>query len=138
MICLSVFLDGLSTTSPTLLFCLYCLATNHRVQEKLYNEIVDVVGNDPATQITTKHIAKLSYLKAFVKETFRWVKYEYFWLPKYQNSMNIKNQYWFELTLRLFYIMIYTILKGCGQMARRSRVTRIMTWFYRAFTSLQV
>ena len=52
---------------------------------------MDVVGNDPATQITTKHIAKLSYLKAFVKETFRWVKNEYFWLPKYQSSMKIKS-----------------------------------------------
>ena len=32
IICLSAWLDGLSTTSPTTLFCLYCLATDHRIQ----------------------------------------------------------------------------------------------------------
>ena len=71
VICLSVFLDGLSTTSPSLLFILYSLATNNRVQEKVYKEVTKVVGMDPNTSITPQHIAKMTYLKAFVKETFR-------------------------------------------------------------------
>ena len=71
VICLSAFLDGLSTTSPTLLFNLYCLATEQRVQEKLYGEILNVLGDDPDVPITSQHIAKMPYLKAFVKETFR-------------------------------------------------------------------
>ena len=75
VICLSAFLDGLSTTSPSLLFCLYCLAIDQRVQDKFSAEIVKVVGNDPETPITSQHIAKMPYLKAFVKETFRYQYY---------------------------------------------------------------
>lgn len=71
VICLSVFLDGLSTTSPSLLFCLYCMANNPRAQEKVYAEILNVVGDNPNIPITTRHIARLPYLKAFIKETFR-------------------------------------------------------------------
>lgn len=71
VLCLSVFLDGLSTTSPTLLFCLYCLATNHRVQESIFAEITKIIGRDPETPIAVMHINKMPYLKAFVKETMR-------------------------------------------------------------------
>ena len=69
---LSLLLDGLGTTTPTTLFCLYALAIDQRVQQAVYNEIVDVVGKDPELPVTTDHINKMSYLKAFVKETFRY------------------------------------------------------------------
>ena len=42
VICLSALLDGLSTTTPSVLFCLYCLSVNSRVQEKVFREIVEV------------------------------------------------------------------------------------------------
>jgi hypothetical protein len=41
------------------------------LQEKVYAEIVKVVGKDPATPVTVDHINELKYLKAYVKETFR-------------------------------------------------------------------
>ena len=54
------------------LFCLYCLAIDPRIQEKVYQEIVSVMGcDDPGTPVQAEHINKLTYLKAFVKETFR-------------------------------------------------------------------
>nr|AKH03532.1 cytochrome P450 44D2 [Paracyclopina nana] len=70
-ICLSALLDGLSTTTPTVLFCLYCLSTEQRVQAKVYEEIAQVIGDNPDLPILPEHIGKLTYLKAFVKETFR-------------------------------------------------------------------
>jgi len=69
-LCLSMFTDGLSTTTPTLLFNLYCLATWPEVQKKVSREVNDVLP-PPGEQVKAEHIAKLPYLKAFVKETFR-------------------------------------------------------------------
>lgn len=71
VICLSVLTDGLSTTTPSTLFCLYTLATDDRVQDKVYKEILDVIGSDENAPITIDHINKMPYLKAFVKETLR-------------------------------------------------------------------
>ena len=68
IICLSIFLDGLSTTTPTALFALYSLAVNQRVQEKLYEEVKTIVGDKP---INPNDISKMQYLKAFLKEAFR-------------------------------------------------------------------
>merc|ERR1712142_186185 len=70
IICLSVFLDGLSTTTPTALFCLYSLAVNPRVQEQLYREAIAVTGGRHG-QVLPQHIGKMPYLKAFLKEVFR-------------------------------------------------------------------
>lgn len=69
VICLSTVLDGLSTTTPTLLFLLYSLATNPRVQQKLHREVASVLNQDPA--VTAEHIEKMPYLKAVVRENFR-------------------------------------------------------------------
>ncbi|KAL5015473.1 hypothetical protein ScPMuIL_009743 [Solemya velum] len=69
IITLSLFGDGLNTTSPTLLWNLYCLAKNQDVQQKVHEEVCQVIPeNQP---ITAEMINKLVYLKAFVKETFR-------------------------------------------------------------------
>ena len=70
VICLSLFSDGLSTTTPTLLFNLHCLAAWTEVQEKVFAEVKEYfpAQDQPIDQNT---LAKMQYLKAFVKETFR-------------------------------------------------------------------
>ncbi|XP_071520796.1 probable cytochrome P450 CYP44 isoform X2 [Panulirus ornatus] len=68
-ITLSLLTDGLSTTAPTFLGNLHCLALNPGIQEQLYQEIKTHV--DPDAPITVHIIDKLHYLKACVKEVFR-------------------------------------------------------------------
>ena len=70
IICLSLFADGLSTTTPTVLFNLYSLATNPDVQSKVFKEVSEVVKGDD-TDVTQEHINQMPFLKAFVRETFR-------------------------------------------------------------------
>jgi len=71
VICLSLFTDGLSTTTPTLLFNLFALAniSNKSIQEKLFEEVqANLPLDKPATP---EALVNLPYLKAFVKENFR-------------------------------------------------------------------
>ena len=70
MICLSLFSDGLSTTTPTMMFNLHCLAAWPEIQDKVYKEVADNFPpfDEPLTQSV---LSKMQYLKAFVKETFR-------------------------------------------------------------------
>ena len=70
VICLSLFSDGLSTTTPTLLFNLHSLAAWPEVQEKVFQEVN--THFPPVDQpLTTETLSSVPYLKAFVKETFR-------------------------------------------------------------------
>ena len=48
---------------------MYNLGRNPHVQEKLYQEIESVVGKEE--DVTSQSLAKLSYLKACVKESMR-------------------------------------------------------------------
>ena len=70
VICLSLFSDGLSTTTPTMMFNLHCLAAWPQIQEKVHQEVMEHFPpvDQPVSQNT---LSKMQYLKAFVKETFR-------------------------------------------------------------------
>lgn len=60
---------GVDTTANTTLWMLYNLGRNPHVQDKLYQEVESVVGKD--ADVTSQSLAKLSYLKACLKETMR-------------------------------------------------------------------
>ncbi|XP_059470786.1 probable cytochrome P450 CYP44 [Neocloeon triangulifer] len=69
IITLSLFGDGLSTTTPFLLNCLRSLADNPEVQEKLRAEIKEAVREDGS--LKPEIFNNLPYLRAFIKEAFR-------------------------------------------------------------------
>ena len=58
-------------TSYTTLWALYHLARNQEIQQILYQEIFGILGKDG--DVTAGSLAKLSYLKACVKESARQV-----------------------------------------------------------------
>lgn len=70
IITLSLFNDGLKTTSPTTVGQVYCLAINPDKQEKLYEEIKKVAPNKDEP-VTDEMLRRLPYLKACIKEGFR-------------------------------------------------------------------
>ncbi|XP_063441953.1 cytochrome P450 10-like [Mytilus trossulus] len=64
-----LLVSATETTTTSSLWILYSLAKNHEVQEKLYQEINNLLPNKEP--ITPEILSQLSYLKAVVKETFR-------------------------------------------------------------------
>lgn len=55
-----------------MLWTMYCLAKNPEIQDKLYNETQTVLGENG--EITAENISKLTYVKAVLKEAFRFVR----------------------------------------------------------------
>lgn len=66
---IGMFRAGVETTTSGLLWLLYDLANNSKVQDKVYEEVVSLIG--PNGDFTSESFAKLHYLKACVKETMR-------------------------------------------------------------------
>ena len=56
-------------TANTVLWWLYNLARFPHLQEKLYQEVKSVVGKHG--DVTPRHLTKLPYLKAYLKESMR-------------------------------------------------------------------
>ena len=85
-------LAGYETTASTLSFCLYELATNPVVQQRLYEEIQisAKTANDP-TLGYTKVLEKLEYLDAVLSETLR--KYPPAWILSREIDKNNNKPY---------------------------------------------
>uniref|UniRef100_A0A915EST6 Cytochrome P450 n=1 Tax=Ditylenchus dipsaci TaxID=166011 RepID=A0A915EST6_9BILA len=64
-----IFLAGYDTTNAVILFALYMLALHPEIQQKLKDEIDDVVGDDE--DITYDHMHRLTYLNQIIQETSR-------------------------------------------------------------------
>ncbi|XP_050215309.1 cytochrome P450 77A4-like [Mercurialis annua] len=68
-LCSEVVSAGTDTSATTIEWALLHLVTNQEIQEKLYQEIVGVVGKNGVVQ--EEDVEKMHYLAAIVKETFR-------------------------------------------------------------------
>ena len=64
-----LFLAALDTTSATLTFCVFYLLKYPDIQEKLRDEIVEVMGDDE--EVTFDHIQSLKYMDKVIYETLR-------------------------------------------------------------------
>ncbi|XP_058452019.1 cytochrome P450 4d1-like [Malaya genurostris] len=63
--------EGHDTTTSAVSFTLYNLAKYPAVQQKVYDEVISVIGEDPAKQIELSHLQDLNYLEMSIKETLR-------------------------------------------------------------------
>uniref|UniRef100_A0A8R1DRN0 CYtochrome P450 family n=1 Tax=Caenorhabditis japonica TaxID=281687 RepID=A0A8R1DRN0_CAEJA len=61
-----------TTTSSTSWAC-WNLAHHPKIQEKVYEEMVEVYGEDPSTDVTIEDLGKLNYLDRVLKESKRLV-----------------------------------------------------------------
>jgi len=67
--CLTFIVAGSETSSNTLSFSLYCLALFPEIQEKLYNEIKNAIGE--GKELSVDNISNIEYLEWFLNEVLR-------------------------------------------------------------------
>ncbi|KAG4072640.1 hypothetical protein HA402_004729 [Bradysia odoriphaga] len=65
------FIAGFETSSSTLSFCIFELARNHQIQQKVQEEIDTVLAEDDSTDFTYESIHKLKYLECCIDEALR-------------------------------------------------------------------
>ncbi|XP_050576414.1 probable cytochrome P450 301a1, mitochondrial [Bombus affinis] len=70
ILALDLILVGIDTISMAVCSILYQLATRPEEQEKIYQELIEILP-DPSVPLTTSHLDKAIYMKAFIREVFR-------------------------------------------------------------------
>ncbi|XP_017852670.1 cytochrome P450 4d2 isoform X1 [Drosophila busckii] len=63
--------EGHDTTSSGMSFCLYEISRHPQVQERLINEIEQVLGKDKQRSVTLRELNELKYLECVIKESLR-------------------------------------------------------------------
>lgn len=67
----TIMFAGHDTTAIAITWTLYALGHNPEIQDKLRQEILDVIGNDSKTQVTGQHVKNLKYMERVIKEALR-------------------------------------------------------------------
>ena len=62
---------GHDTTTSAISFCLYNLAKHPAIQQKVFDEIRNVIGDDVNQPVTQKILNDLHYLELVIKESLR-------------------------------------------------------------------
>ncbi|KXJ78682.1 hypothetical protein RP20_CCG003725, partial [Aedes albopictus] len=63
--------EGHDTTTIAIAFTLLLLARNPEVQEKVYKEVIDIIGTDLSTPVTYRNLQDMKYLEMIIKESLR-------------------------------------------------------------------
>ncbi|XP_058817443.1 uncharacterized protein LOC131680751 [Topomyia yanbarensis] len=68
----TIIAGGNETSALTLSHVMLMLAIHEDIQQKVYNEIVNVIGSsDPSRPVHNEHLAHLNYTEMVIKETMR-------------------------------------------------------------------
>lgn len=62
---------GHDTTTSGINFLLYNLAKHQDIQQKVYEEIIDVLGSDPTSELSVKDLNSFKYFELVIKESLR-------------------------------------------------------------------
>ncbi|KAF8373240.1 hypothetical protein PRIPAC_79669 [Pristionchus pacificus] len=63
--------EGHDTTSSGMGWIVWCLACNPDIQERAYEEVMKVLGDDPDRDLTREDMGQLIYLERCIKESMR-------------------------------------------------------------------
>lgn len=63
--------EGHDTVTSALCFCLYLLSQNPKAQQKVYEEVTRIVGNDIKVDPTYNQLQEMKYVEHCIKETLR-------------------------------------------------------------------
>ncbi|GAB0093435.1 Cytochrome P450 4d2 [Sergentomyia squamirostris] len=63
--------EGHDTTTAAMTFALYAISRHPHIQQRLHEEIVEVMGNDKNAPVTYRHLQNLKYMDLVIKETLR-------------------------------------------------------------------
>lgn len=63
--------EGHDTTTSGISFCLYLLSRHATIQQKAFEEVQQVLGDDKNQPVLMKHLQELKYLEAVIKESLR-------------------------------------------------------------------
>lgn len=63
--------EGHDTTTSGTSFALYVIARHPEVQEKLFNEIREVIGDDKQQKVSYRQLQDLRYMECVIKESMR-------------------------------------------------------------------
>ena len=63
--------EGHDTTTSGISYCLYLLARHAKVQQRAFNEVIEVLGEDREKPVSMRDLQDLKYLEAVIKESLR-------------------------------------------------------------------
>lgn len=63
--------EGHDTTSAAISWCLFLFGSYPEIQEKIYDEIKSIFGNDKTRPATMKELSEMKYLDCCIKEALR-------------------------------------------------------------------
>uniref|UniRef100_A0A0N5A5P1 Cytochrome P450 n=1 Tax=Parastrongyloides trichosuri TaxID=131310 RepID=A0A0N5A5P1_PARTI len=85
----SIVFGGFDTSSSTMAWLLWCLATHQNIQEKVYEEIFDIFGEDERN-VTNEDINKMPYFDMVFKEVLRRFSIVSIMTRRLQNDVTIQ------------------------------------------------
>lgn len=66
-----IIFKGHDTTTAAIVFTLHLISRHKPVQDRLFDEIVNVIGSNRTTPATFQHLSSLKYMEAVIKESLR-------------------------------------------------------------------